>query len=356
MTATLLERPATRFVLPPDLAATEPPEARGLERDDVRLLVAAPGSLHHAAFRDLPMFLRPGDVLLVNTSGTLAAALDARREDGTRIVLHASTWLDDGTWIVELRASDGAGPVLDGVAGETLAISGGGRVTLLDADGARNRLWRARVDVDEPFEAHLRRWGRPITYGYAMGCRPLADYQTVFAREPGSAEMPSAARPFTARLVTDLVAHGVTFAPLLLHCGVSSPEAGEPPQPERYRVPSSTAVLVNAARAAGGRIVAVGTTATRAIETVAAEDGRVRSGGGWTDVVIGPDRRPRVVDGLITGWHAPEASHLLLLEAVAGATLVAEAYDAALESRYRWHEFGDSCLLLPEPSDRSSRP
>jgi S-adenosylmethionine:tRNA ribosyltransferase-isomerase len=318
--------------------------------------VAAAGSLHHAVFRDLPMFLRPGDLLVVNTSGTLAAALDARREDGTRIVLHASTWLDAGTWIVELRASDGSGPVLDGVAGETVAVAGGARVTLLEPDGARNRLWRARVDVDGTFAAHLRRWGRPITYGYAMGRRPLAEYQTVFAREPGSAEMPSAARPFTARLVTDLVAHGVTFAPLVLHCGVSSPEAGEPPQPERYRVPHSTAALVNGARAAGGRIVAVGTTATRAIETVAAEDGTVRAGEGWTDVVIGPDRTPRVVEGLITGWHAPEASHLLLLEAAAGAGLVAEAYGAALEARYRWHEFGDSCLLLAEPSDRSARP
>jgi len=356
MTATLLERPTTRFTLPPELSASEPPEARGLERDEVRLLVARPSSVDHVAFRDLPLFLRPGDLLLVNTSGTLAAAIDARRGDGTRVVVHASTWLDDGTWIVELRASDGSGPVLDGGAGETIAIAGGGSVTLLDADGARNRLWRARVDVAEPFEAHLRRWGRAITYGYAMGRRPIADYQTVFAREPGSAEMPSAARPFTARLVTDLVAAGVTFAPLLLHCGVSSPEAGEPPQPERYRVPATTAALVNATRAAGGRVVAVGTTATRAIETVADEEGHVRAGHGWTDVVIGPDRPPRVVDGLITGWHAPEASHLLLLEAVAGPALVREAYDAALEARYRWHEFGDSCLFLPETSDPSFRP
>ena len=167
--------------------------------------------------------------------------------------------------------------------------------------------------------------------------------------------MPSAGRPFTEQLVTRLVAGGVVVAPVLLHTGVSSLEAGEPPQAERFRVPAATASLVNHTRRAGGRVVAVGTTVTRALETVAHPDGTVAEGQGWTDLVLGPDRPARVVDGLVTGWHAPGASHMLLLEAVAGPGLVRQAYDAALEARYLWHEFGDSCLLLPARALRSWR-
>jgi S-adenosylmethionine:tRNA ribosyltransferase-isomerase len=131
-----------------------------------------------------------------------------------------------------------------------------------------------------------------------------------------------------------------------LHCSVSSPETGEPPLPERFRVPEATARLVNATRAAGSRVVAIGTTVTRALETVASADGSVSPGHGWTDLVLGPERPTHVVDGLVTGWHEPGASHLQLLTAVAGAELVHKAYDEALAERYLWHEFGDSCLLL----------
>ena len=136
-------------------------------------------------------------------------------------------------------------------------------------------------------------------------------------------------------------------APVLLHTGVSSQDAGESPQPERFEVTADTAALVNSARSRGGRVVAVGTTATRAIESAAGVDGLVEAAGGWTELVIGPDRPVRVVDGLVTGWHNPEASHLLLVEAVAGADLTQNAYDAAVERGYAWHEFGDSCLILP---------
>jgi S-adenosylmethionine:tRNA ribosyltransferase-isomerase len=190
--------------------------------------------------------------------------------------------------------------------------------------------------------------GRPIAYDYVPRHWPLASYQTVFAREPGSAEMPSAGRPFTDRLLTDLVTRGVALAPVLLHTGVSSLERGEPPLPEWFRVPAATARLVESTRRAGGRIVAVGTTVTRALESVAAADGSVAAGEGWTDLVLGPDRPARVVDGLVTGWHEPGASHLLLLEAVAGARLVQSAYLAAASAGYLWHEFGDSALLLPD--------
>ncbi len=193
----------------------------------------------------------------------------------------------------------------------------------------------------------LARHGRPVTYGYLAGRYPLEDYQTVFADEPGSAEMASAARPFTAELVVRLAVRGVAVAPVVLHAGVSSPELHEPPLPERFAVPPATATLVGATRAADGRVVAVGTTVTRALESAADEDGTVVPRAGWTDLVLCPHRPARVVTGLVTGLHAPEASHLLLLEAVAGADAVRRAYDTAVRERYLWHEFGDSSLFLP---------
>ncbi|MGW5717271.1 S-adenosylmethionine:tRNA ribosyltransferase-isomerase [Amycolatopsis sp. NPDC003865] len=323
-----------RFDLPAELSASAPPEARGVARDGVRLLVASPAGVHHSVFSSLGSFLSAGDLLVVNTSATLPAAVDAVR-DGQPVAVHFSTALDDGSWIVELRAPHG--PLLDGRAGERVSLPGGASLTLLSSDSPR--LWRAKVTVEVP--DLLAAAGRPIRYGYVPRAWPLRDYQTVFAREPGSAEMPSAARPFTESLVTRLVTDGVLFAPLVLHTGVSSPEAGEPPQAERYRVPPATAALVSWVRSRGGRVIAVGTTAARAVESAA--DG---AASGWTDLVLGPDRPARVVDGIVTGLHAPDASHLLLLEAVAGRELVQRAYDAAVERRYLWHEFGDVSLLL----------
>jgi S-adenosylmethionine:tRNA ribosyltransferase-isomerase len=254
---------------------------------------------------------------------------------------------------VELRSPPAAArPVLDGRSEEEVHLGKGVVARLLDAypngasspTGAGNRLWRASVSGD--LAGLLRRVGRPIAYGYLDRRYPLRDYQTVFSLDPGSAEMPSAGRPFTNRLVTRLVRSGVLVAPVLLHTGVSSQDAGESPQPERFQVTRDTAALVNAARARGGRVIAVGTTATRAIESATSPNGIVGAVSGWTDLVIGPDRPVRVVDGLLTGWHNPEASHLLLVEAVAGPELTQRAYDAAVAHGYAWHEFGDSGLLL----------
>jgi S-adenosylmethionine:tRNA ribosyltransferase-isomerase len=205
----------------------------------------------------------------------------------------------------------------------------------------------ARLDTPGDLLAWLADHGRPIRYGEPAQPWPIDAYQTVFATEPGSAEMPSAARGFTAELVTALVSAGVVVAPLLLHCGVSSPEAGEAPQPERYRVPAATAALVNAARSAGRRVVAVGTTAVRALETVTDETGTVHPGQGWTELVITPDRGVRAVDGLITGWHEPEASHLELIAAVADPDMLERSYAEAHALGYHGHEFGDFHLLLP---------
>jgi S-adenosylmethionine:tRNA ribosyltransferase-isomerase len=338
------------FELPDELGAHEPPEARGLARDEVRLLVARRGQrIEHVLFRDLGRFLQAGDLVVVNTSATVPAAVDGRRDD-LPLVVHFSGELDDGTWAVELRSADGSRPLRDGRTGQTIALAAGARLQVLTAYAGiegRSRMLRARLDTQEPARDYFARVGRPITYRYVKERWPLSAYQTVFAVEPGSAEMPSAGRPFTTALVTDLVTRGILVAPLALHTGVSSLERGEVPLAERVRVPAATARAVNATRNAKGRIVAVGTTVARALESAAGRDGRVRAIEGWTDLVLGPDRPARVVSGLITGWHAPGASHHLLLEAVAGPDLVHRAYRAALAEGYLWHEFGDSCLLLP---------
>jgi len=333
------------FTLPDGLEATAPPPTR----DGVRLLVAHPAGIEHTRFDRLGSYLSPGDLVVVNTSATLAAAVNGVRADGRRVAVHFSAELDDGTWIVEPRPAGAASGALEDVrAGELIELPDGAALVPVEPhpDG-QTRLWRARVRVEGGVPAYLARRGRPIRYSYVPRQWPLAEYQTVFAREPGSAEMPSAGRPFTAELVTDLATRGVLVAPITLHTGVSSQEAGEPPQPERFRVPSVTARMVTATREAGNRVVAVGTTVTRALESAADETGVVHAAQGWTGLVLGPARAARVVTGLVTGWHAPGASHLSLLEAVSGAELVDRAYAEAVRERYLWHEFGDSCLLLP---------
>jgi S-adenosylmethionine:tRNA ribosyltransferase-isomerase len=344
---------ALAFQLPKALEASEPPEAHGFERDEVRLLVARrhDGHIVHARFHDLPRFLTPGDVLVINTSATLAAALPARRADGAALELRLSTPAPDrpadNWWIVELRSADGASPFREVRVGERLELPEDAAAEILAPYARGARLWLAQLHLGTALERYLLRNGRPIRYGYVRSEWPLAAYQTVYALEPGSAEMPSAGRPFTAELLTQLVARGVHVAPLTLHTGVSSPELHEPPYPERYRVPAETARLVNAARSWGGRVVAVGTTVVRALETVAGADGTVAAGEGWTNLVVTAERGLRAMDALLTGWHEPQASHLQLLQAAAGDELLRRSYDAALGHGYLWHEFGDSHLILP---------
>ncbi|MEU6773057.1 S-adenosylmethionine:tRNA ribosyltransferase-isomerase [Streptomyces sp. NPDC046759] len=361
--------------VPPELSARVPAEQRGpgLDRDAVRLLVSRGTEVTHHAFRELPRLLRAGDVLVVNTSPTLAAAVDGR-VGHARVVVHFSTRGDDGRWAVELREPDGRGTTRAraGTRARTeVRLPGAARLVLEEPLSARGeRLWWARTAGDDVL-ALLRAHGRPIRYSYTERDQPLSVYQTVFALPTadgsGSAEMPSAARPFTARLVAELVSRGVQFAPVTLHTGVASAEAHEPPYPERFAVPESSARLINgvkadrAGREAGGgrrtagRVVAVGTTAVRAVESAAGPDGVVRAAEGWTDLVVTPERGVRVVDGLLTGLHEPRASHLLMLEAVAGRAAVSLAYEEALRGLYLWHEFGDLHLLLAEETPHTER-
>ncbi len=357
------------FTLPAEREAREPPESRGQPRDSVRMLVSRrrTGTISHHAFTDLARVLLPGDLVVVNTSATLPAAVRASED----LSVHFSTPLPDGAWMIELRAASGpaTAPYQGGTAGMVIELPGGTRLTLCDR--VTGRLWRARLST--AVIPYLLRHGTPIRYSYVPKDWPAEAYQTVFATRPGSAEMPSASRPFTPELVTRLVTRGVSVAPLTLDTGVSSLEGDEPPYPEPYDVPPSTARLVNFTRAHGGRVIAAGTTVVRALETAAdvidtsdADDlvdasdvvdhdrgalrrapGWARASAGWTDLVVSARRGLRITDGLLTGFHEPRSSHLLMLEAFAGPDLLHRCYAEALSEGYLWHEFGDVHLLLP---------
>lgn len=344
------------FELPPCLEAGAPPEARGLARDEVRLLVSyrATEGIVHTQFRELPTFLHGGDVLVINTSGTIPAALAATRADGAPVELHLSTHLPADLWIVELRqpSEQGTLPLGDLRAGERITLPNDAHATLhtpydRSAAPGQARLWIASLDVPGKLTDYLNQHGAPIRYNYVHKPWPLSTYQTVYATEAGSAEMPSAGRAFTPALITRLVAQGVEVVPLLLHTGVASPEAHEPPYEEWYRVPVATARTINGARAAGQHVVAVGTTVVRALESITDEGGTVHPGEGWTRLVITPERGIRSVDALLTGFHEPRASHLAMLAALASPAHLQHTYRAALRERYLWHEFGDLHLLLP---------
>lgn len=356
------------FKLPASLEAGEPPEARGLARDKVRLMVSHYTDdriTHHDCFCEFDSYLKAGDVLVLNTSGTMPAALRADRADGTALELHLSTRLPDSKdrpydisigpdrWVIELRLlSDGkTEPFLNGTVGERVNLPEGGTAELLAPYGVPGtdgvRLWAAELRLPDDFHSYLIQHGYPIRYNYVHDAWPLSYYQTVYAKEMGSAEMPSAGRAFTSRLVTRLVARGVQIAPVLLHTGVASLEAHEPPYAEYYEVSPETAALLNAARREGRRIIGVGTTAVRTVETVTDEMGFTHPGKGWTELIITSDRGVWGVNGLLTGFHEPEATHLAMLEALTGRSHLALTYREALKQKYLWHEFGDLHLLLP---------
>jgi S-adenosylmethionine:tRNA ribosyltransferase-isomerase len=335
----------TTFTLPPANEATSPPERRGLARDGVRLLVSDRAARTHrdATFRDLASLFRPGDLLIANDSTTIPAALVARRANGETFALHLSTRIADDLWIAEPRA-----PV---ATGERVALAGGTAIFLAPIDAVHPRLWYIGLALTQPVGEMLAQYGAPIRYRYVTEAFPLADYQTIFARSThpelveGSAEMPSAGRPFTRRVLDDLRSAGIAIATVTLHTGVSSPERHERPYREWYDVPAATAAAVNATLLRGGRVIAIGTTVVRALESAVA-DGEVIASSGWTSLIVTPERGVALVDGLLTGFHEPQASHLDLLRAFADQPFLASAYDHAIEQGYLWHEFGDVHLLL----------
>jgi S-adenosylmethionine:tRNA ribosyltransferase-isomerase len=355
--------------LPESHIATAPPEVRGTPRDSVRMLVATAHGLTHRLARQLPNVLRAGDVLVINTSDTLPAALPGVTSGGERVEVHLSTLQPDAgmpyemalaqrrsRWVVEVRTHGplGGEPSYADRAGELIRFGDAGSLRIDDpypAGAEKPRLWTAELVTPAPLLGWLHHHGDPIRYRYVSAPWRLAAYRTPYADTPGSAEMPSAGRALTPRVFRRLRARGVEVADVLLHCGVSSLEAGDPPYPEWFEVRPSTAATVEAARRDGRRVIAVGTTVVRALESAARVDGTVRAARGWTDLVITPERGVSTVDGLLSGWHEPEASHLQMLAAVAGCDLLQASYAEAAKAGYRSHEFGDLHLILPSGLD-----
>jgi S-adenosylmethionine:tRNA ribosyltransferase-isomerase len=362
-----------RFELPDELSAHAPPEKRGLSRDGIRLLAAdrRTGNVTHSRFDRIADFLRPGDCLVFNASRTLPAALPAlaapaRRgrgapdglRDGTRLQARLARRWEDGVWSVLILDADEEpwiGDLRDtrlvfaiGAPGDNAALS----ADVLERDPHVGRLWKVRFSLKgQALMQSLSRLGSPVRYWYAAGPWGLDDYQTVYAREPGSVEMPSAGRAFTWKLLMDLRRKGVGTAFLVLHAGLSSYmdeeyDARRPASTEAFRLEEAAARNIDRAKAAGGRIIAVGTTVVRALESIAEDGGRVRAAEGETSLRIVPGYRLKTVDGLLTGFHEPAASHLDLLSAFMPPERLKSVYDAALQGKYLWHEFGDANLIL----------
>jgi S-adenosylmethionine:tRNA ribosyltransferase-isomerase len=368
-------RSTVRFVLPPELEAAAPPETRGLRRDHVRLLLLDrdTGAVGHHRFDELPLLLAPGDLVVVNDSRTLPASLLGRTAGGlaleVRLAARAPAAGAGERWAALPLGvpADGGDPALVPTdarpappslpPGERLLFGGGLTATVLGRhEEAPPLVWLAFDAGGERLAEALHRAGRPVRYAYVPRPWPLHHYQTMFAAAPGSAEMASAGRPFTVQTVRALRDRGIGLATISLHAGLST--YGDPAvdrrfvPPEAYQVPEATAAAVARCRARGGRVVAVGTTVVRALETAAAADGGgVRAGAGVTRLRIAPGHRLRAVDGLLTGLHEPEASHLDLLGAFVTPEVLGRAYTAALDAGYLWHEFGDVCLVIPASAD-----
>lgn len=343
------------FTLPPELSAKEPPERRGIARDQVRLMVIdlATHQVEHTRFDRLGEFLRPSDLLVFNSSRTLPASLDCCEIPmGLCMEIRLAEHLPDDTWLALLMCQRG-NPFACGLR-SGMQIDFGQRLTatVYERDENIPRLWKIRFSKSGTELMDLiYRLGRPIRYEYVSAPWDLDYYQTVYATEPGSAEMPSAGRAFTWKLLFDLKRRGVETVYILLHTGLSSYmddelDAQHPASEEEYLITEAAAQKINRTREAGGRVIAVGTTVVRALESVANEMGKVQAGHGYTRLHITANHKPKVVDGLLTGMHEPEVSHLDLLTAFLSAEKIREAYEEAVQQRYLWHEFGDLNLII----------
>jgi S-adenosylmethionine:tRNA ribosyltransferase-isomerase len=345
------------FTLPPELSAKEPPERRGIRRDQVRLLVIdrATGRIEHARFDKIDNYLRAGDLLVFNSSRTLPASLrgcECSATHGPCMEVRLAERLPDDSWLALLVCEQGD-PFGCGLrAGMQINFAEGLTATVLQRDANIPRLWKLRFSVSGTQLVDLiYRLGKPIRYEYVSAPWDLDYYQTVYATEPGSAEMPSAGRAFTWKLLLDLKRRGIESAYIVLHTGLSSYlddelDSQHPSSEEEFFVNRITAEKINRTRENGGRVIAVGTTAVRALESVATENGRVTERHGYTRLKIDNRHRLKTVDGLLTGLHEPEASHLELLSAFLPAAKIHAAYQEAIQRRYLWHEFGDLNLIL----------
>lgn len=344
------------FQLPDTLQTALPTEVRNINRDEVKLMVSnrKNDDIQHTQFKHIADYLDTGDVLVVNTSGTIKAALNIILPNGQKGSIHLSNQLTDQQWLVEIRQNRGRQTkrFYDMEKDSIIPLTNDGIMHIIapfypPSIAAKHlQLWIVRFELPLPIFDYLNQYGLPIRYTHTPKHYPIDYYQTIFANEWGSAEMPSAGRAFTPEIITKLVIKGVQFAPILLHTGVASLELNEKPYPEFYKVSPTTASIINWAKQKGRRIIAVGTTAVRAIETVTNKAGKVQAGMDWTNLYITPERGLHTINGLLTGFHEPNASHLLMLSALAQATHLQKCYDTAIAQQYQWHEFGDLHLIL----------
>lgn len=334
------------FVLPPELNASAPPERRGLRRDHVRLLVLdrATRAAHHSRFDRLGDFLRPGDLVVLNNSRTLPAVLPAMAADGAPVEIRLAHRLGADRWRALLVSQSRV------QASSRLTLPEGLQALVEEQNEGEPlsviRFSRAGVALYDS----LYRIGRPVRYEYIDQPWDLEYYQTVFASVPGSVEMPSAGRAFTWELLLGLKRRGVGVAFISLHAGLSyflDDRWVKDPRytPEEYQIPAETALAIARAKESGGRVIAVGTTVVRALES-AALDGGMGTQSGWASLFIQKGFPLQVVNGLITGLHEPEATHLDLLSAFMEPDHLREAYQQAVAKGYLWHEFGDANLIL----------
>ncbi|WP_258359957.1 tRNA preQ1(34) S-adenosylmethionine ribosyltransferase-isomerase QueA [Moorella sulfitireducens (nom. illeg.)] len=335
------------YNLPPDLIAQTPVEPR----DASRLLVLHRGRdyIEHRHFYNLPDYLREGDVLVLNETRVLPARLWGRRAGtGARIEVLLLTRRDRDTWEALVR------PARRVPLGTEIIFGRGelkARVTAVSGDGGRVLEFTYQ---EGSFEALLDRLGEmPLPPYIKAKPEEPGRYQTVYARVDGSAAAPTAGLHFTPRLLEQLRDQGVQIIYLLLHVGLGTfrPVKVENIEEhhmhaEYYEVTPEAATAINAARARGGRVVAVGTTVVRTLETVATGEGLIRPGKGWTDIFIYPGYRFKAVDCLITNFHLPKSTLIMLVSAFAGREKILAAYRTAIAEGYRFFSFGDAMLIL----------
>jgi S-adenosylmethionine:tRNA ribosyltransferase-isomerase len=346
------------FTLSMELVAKEPPERRGIARDAVRLMVIDRSEyrIYHTHFYEIGKFLLPGDLMVFNASRTIPASLVGYVQPaGPLIEVRLAEHLADGSWLALLRCQQGDNPFSCGTSkGIQIEFAQGLVATVYNQDERIQRLWKIGFSKssNELLES-IYRIGQPIRYEYVSEPWDLDYYQTIYATNPGSAEMPSAGRPFTWKLLFDLKRNGIKMAYISLHTGLSSyidPDLDQRriASEEEYFISSKAAEQINKTHEIGGRVIAVGTTVVRALETAAlySNKGNVKALHSYTRLHIDANHRLKVVDGLLTGLHEPEASHLDLLTAFLPAERIHQAYEEAIQRKYLWHEFGDMNLIL----------
>lgn len=333
------------YYLPPELIAQDPIEPR----DASRLLIVdrKSGSMRHSIFHDIGKELQPGDMLVLNDTKVLPARVFAYKESGARIELLLLKQEGLDIWQCLVRPGNKAR-----VGVKLRFASNAMRAEIIDTAEEGSRLVKFEHDGD--FFQLLEQLGTMPLPPYIK--KPLKDqsrYQPVYARERGSAAAPTAGLHFTENLLASLSEQGIQIEKVLLHVGLGTfrPVKANTVEEhvmhsEFYRVTEETANRINDARARGGRIIAVGTTAVRTLETVADEDGTLHTTEGWTQKFIYPGYRFKIVDGMITNFHLPKSTLLMLVSAFAGRDLVMKAYQTAIEQQYRFFSFGDACFFI----------